>query len=127
MFIQTLGLLEVVDQSVFMEDLEVFCYCDKPLVVKTIYFGENVGRRYKACAAKECHYDEWIDIPLCIRGRAAVEELAAENSRLHSYYGRKLDRLKKESWMKQRSVLSKLKEVHVEIVREDPDSGGDDV
>ena len=100
MFIQVQEVFEVVGQPVFMENLEVFYYCDKPLVIKTIHFGENAGRRYKGCASKDCHYDEWLDAPLCVRGRAVVEELAAENNKLHSYYGRKLDRLKKESWMK---------------------------
>ena len=109
-----------------MEKLEIFCYCDKPLVVKTIHFGENDGRRYKGCAARECHYDEWVDAPLCARGRAAVEELTAENNRLHSYYGRKLERLKKESMLKTRAVLLKLKDLHQEVVREESRHTQDD-
>ena len=109
-----------------MEKLEVFCYCDKSLVIKTIYFGENSDRIYKGCAARECHYDEWVDAPLCARGHAAVEELTAENNRLHSYYGRKLERLKKESMVKTRAVLLKLRDLHEEVVHEESGPDEDD-
>ena len=96
------------------------------MFVKTTHFGKNAGRRYKRCADRDCHYEEWVDALLFARGRTAVEELAAETNKLHLYYGHKLERLKKKSCVKRRTILLKLKEIHEKVVSEDSNSDEDD-
>ena len=66
------------------------CYCDRPVVMKTIWGGRNAGRRMEACVAGDCYYEVWIDEPLSTRARGAIEELVQKNKDLHESYHKKI-------------------------------------
>ena len=69
------------------------CYCDRLVVVKTIWGGRNAGWRFEACGAGDCHYEDWIDEPLSTRARGAIEELVQKNKDLHESYHKKMERI----------------------------------
>lgn len=95
------------------------CYCDMPVVMKTIWAGNNAGRRFERCATRECHYDIWIDEPLGARACEAIEELIRENNQLHRFYIQKIDRLRAWEMTKREAMSAKLQELESEVVREE--------
>lgn len=102
-----------------MEGRRTACYCDMPVVVKTIWAGSNAGRRFERCATRECHYDIWIDEPLGTRACEAIEELVREKNQLHRFYMQKINRLRALEMTKRGTMLAKLQELKDEVVRED--------
>ncbi|XP_074374411.1 uncharacterized protein LOC141714814 [Apium graveolens] len=67
-----------------MDGRRTTCYCDKVVVVKTIWARSNSSQRFKYCATRECHYDVWVD-DLSARACDSIEELVREKKKLHDF------------------------------------------
>lgn len=104
-----------------MSGRRTFCCCDRPVITKTIWAGDNAGRRFERCATKECPYDIWIDEPLPARAVAAIEQLVREKNELHRYYEDKLYSVREWESRKRHTLVNMLHDVEMEVRREEPD------
>ena len=84
------------------------CYCDRPVVMKTIWGGRNAGRRMEACVAGDCYYEVWIDEPLNTRARGALEELMQKNKDLHESYHKKMERVRARQVKRRGAIWAQL-------------------
>lgn len=107
-----------------MDGRRVFCFCEKPVLVKNIWGGANAGRRFERCATRDCSYDVWIDDPLGPRACEAIEELQREITELHASYRRKMDRVREWEADKRAAIIAKLREVEVEVGRDEVEFDG---
>ena len=73
--------------------LDLACDCGCMSVVKTRWYGENAGRRFRECAEEECGYHMWVDPPLGARAVAVIEELQERNAQNLQRSGRRMNRL----------------------------------
>ena len=95
------------------------CYCDRPVVMKTIWGGRNAGRRMEACVAGDCYYEVWIDEPLNTRARGALEELMQKNKDLHESYHKKMERVRARQVKRRGAIWAQLQLIHNELSASD--------
>ena len=90
------------------------CYCDRPVVMKTIWGGRNAGRRLKACGAGDCYYEVSIDEPLGTLARGAIKELVQKNKDLHECYHKKMERVRARHVKHRGAIWAQLQLIHNE-------------
>ncbi|XP_074356475.1 uncharacterized protein LOC141696194 [Apium graveolens] len=73
--------------------LDVMCDCYRVSVVKTRWFGENAGRRFRECGDENCGYHKWMDPPLSVRAVEVIEELQQRNVDAIDKLRRRMDRM----------------------------------
>ncbi|KAF5960209.1 hypothetical protein HYC85_001418 [Camellia sinensis] len=68
------------------------CYCGESSSVKTSMTSGNMGRRFYGCARYgvdvTCGYFEWVDPPMCQRGREVLPRMVAKMNRLENELAR---------------------------------------
>ncbi|CAL5343274.1 unnamed protein product [Camellia sinensis] len=68
------------------------CYCGERSPVKTSMTSGNMGRRFYDCARYgvdvTCGYFEWVDPPMCQRGREVLPKMVAKMNRLENELAR---------------------------------------
>ncbi|CAL5390371.1 unnamed protein product [Camellia sinensis] len=68
------------------------CYCRERSPVKTSMTSGNMGRRFYGCARYgvyvTCGYFEWVDPPMCQRGREVLSRMVAKMNRLEKELAR---------------------------------------
>ncbi|XP_074361443.1 uncharacterized protein LOC141701709 [Apium graveolens] len=81
------------DMEIYDDILDLACDCNRLSVVKTRWYGENAGRRFRECAEEECGYHKWVDPPFGPRAVAVIEELQESIAEQVHRSGRRIDRL----------------------------------
>ena len=87
--------------------LDLACDCYRMSVVKTRWYGDNIGCRYRVCPNGICGFHKWVDPPICSRGRDAMRELQDRHHAEMENKRRRMDAL--AAWYQARLEVEKRK------------------
>lgn len=73
------------------------CFCERPAIIKTVWGGDNAGRRFRRCATWDCAFIILVDDPLGPRACECIHELQHEIIKLHTDYRRKIEQVEGDS------------------------------
>ena len=77
------------------------CYCEKPVIKRVYWHGDNVGRSYVKCPDDGCIYNRWIEEPLEGHASLLIDVLMKQMKDMQRIYDAQFLQLK-EKYRKRR-------------------------
>lgn len=114
-----MGFLSFDFGATIMDEISTY-FCERPVIIKTVWDEDNADQKFKRCATQDYAFDIWVYGRLGPRACEAIHELQREITKLHTNYRRKIENMWRWEFTKRKAITAKLKKVMEEVDRDKP-------